>query len=150
MNSTRALALCAGLPGAIVAVFSLWAVLSNSAGGWLWPPDSVNLPEAVATGNHAETVRLIERGADPNRAEEVRPRLLGSKATRVTPLQAAVWSRSAPMLERLLDRGAVFTPSILAVLHCMNDENRNEDVRAVLDRLGGNATTPCDTVVLPR
>ena len=83
--------------------------LANTAGGWVWPPDDVNVSEAVAAGNYAELVRLLENGEDPTRSGAVRAPLLASEPVVLTPLEAAVLVRNATMMQLLLTRGAVLT-----------------------------------------
>jgi hypothetical protein len=148
--NSRLLRVCAALPVCVVAIVGLWSFLANNDGGWVWAPDEVTMSEAVATGDYAEVMRQLERGADPNPPADVRARLLSSKPSRVTPLQAAVWARNPVMLKMLMERGAVITPNTLAVLKCMNDENGNRDVRALLDAVAAESTLSCAQVTIPR
>ncbi len=116
----------------------------------MWPPDTVNMAEAVATGDYAEVTRQLEHGVDPNPAMDVRARLLQSKPMRVTPLQAAVWARTPRMVTILLEGGAILSPTSLAVLKCMNDDNRNSEVRALLDAVVTEGELPCAGLNVPR
>ena len=100
MTSRVVLAL-ACIPVTALAVVGAWGVVANTAGGWVWPPDDVNVSEAVATGNYAELVRLLEDGADPTRSSSVRAPLLASQTVVVTPLEAAVLVRNATMMANI-------------------------------------------------
>jgi len=150
LSRAQRLGTCAVLPACLVAVVGLWSILANNAGGWVWAPDEVNLPEAVATGDYAEVRRQLESGVDPNAPADVRKRLLGSKPVRVTPLQAAVWARSPIMVKMLIDGGAIVSSTSLAVLKCMNDENNNHDVRVLLDAVPMGRGPSCSEVTVPR
>lgn len=138
-----------GLPACVVAVVGVWSFVGNNAGGWTWAPDTVTLPEAIATGNYSEVAYQLERGVDPNAAADVRPDILGSAPMHMTPLQAAVSSRNSRMVQMLLEH-AVVTPQTLAMLKCLNDENGNQEVRALLDALPADTTPSCDEVSIPR
>jgi len=143
------LALTLTLPACLVAAVGVFAVALNNTGAWTWAPDRVSLSEAVATGNYAEVVGQIERGVDPNPPADVRAELLSGEPVRVTPLQAAVWGRNPLMVRLLLEHGAVVGPTALAVLKCMNDENGDRDVRALLDGLPSASAPSCSEVDLP-
>lgn len=140
---SRVAPVLACVPVAVLALVGAWGVVANTAGGWVWPPDDVNLSEAVATGNYAELVRLVENGADPTRAGSVRAPLLASQAVVVTPLEAAVLVRNATMMQLLLARGAVLTPSLAGKLKCLNEEHPDQSVSTVLDELAPGVEPAC-------
>lgn len=142
MNRRDILAVAGSVPAVLVALTGTWGAAINPGGGWLWPPDQVNASEAVATGNYAEVVRLLENGDDPNRAHTVRPPLLTSGPLVATPLEAAVLGGNATMLELLLERGAVMTARLAGRLACLNERRRNAEVSAILDRFV-QGDTPC-------
>ena len=133
------------LPAGVLASASLWWTLASLWGGGLWPAQRVTLAEAVATRDPAEVERLIGFGENPNSAMSVRPGLLGPTAVRVTPLEAAVWSRDAEMLALLLRRGAIPSESELRALRCLNDKEHNSEVRTMLERLGTAPWPACNT-----
>lgn len=139
----RVVAVLACLPVAAVALIGAWGVVTNPAGGWVWPPDEVSLSEAVATGNYAELVRLLENGADPTRDSPIRAPLLASQAVVATPLEAAVFGRNATMMQLLLARGAVVTPTIAERLKCLNAEHPDQDVGDLLDKLAPGEMPAC-------
>ena len=138
---SRVALVLACVPVAALALTGAWAVVANPAGGWVWPPDEVNVSEAVATGNYAELVRLLENGDDPTRSRSVRAPLLASQTVVATPLEAAVLVRNATMLQLLVARGAVITRSIAGQLKCLNAEHPDQDVRRVLDEVAPAATS---------
>jgi protein-S-isoprenylcysteine O-methyltransferase Ste14 len=142
--SRSLLVAAACVPVAVLAMVSAWSLATNPAGGWVWPPDDVNASEAVAAGNYAELVRLLESGADPNRGSTVRPPLLAGQAVVATPIEAAVQSRNATMARLLLTRGAVVTPAMAAKLKCLNAEYPDRDVREILDELDPSEDPVCD------
>lgn len=131
------------VPVAALALVGAWGVVANGDGGWVWPPDDVNLSEAVATGNYAELVRLLENGADPTRTGSVRAPLLASQAVVVTPLEAAVLVRNATIVQVLVARGAVLTPIIAGKLKCLNAEHPDQSVGSVLDELAPDTEPAC-------
>ena len=138
------LAVAACLPAAALALVGAWSLAANPAGGWVWPPDDVNASEAVAAGNYAELVRLLESGEDPNRGSTVRPPLLAGQPVVATPIEAAVRGRNAAMARLLLTHGAVVTPSMAAKLKCLNAEYPDRDVRAILDELDPGEEPVCE------
>ena len=123
------------VPAVALALIGAWAIVANTAGGWVWPPDDVNVSEAVATGNYAELARLVENGADPTRSMTVRAPFLSSQTVTVTPLEAAVLGRNATMMELLLARGVVVAPSMAGALKCLNAAHPDPDVKSLLDKL---------------
>lgn len=66
-----------------------------------------NIAEAAASGTASEVLRLLGSGEDPNRVWPVRRDIISSTATRVTALEAAMWSRRAQMVELLDRQGAI-------------------------------------------
>lgn len=150
LTRSRVLVLTLTLPAVLVAVTGVWALVTNPEGGWLWAPDQVTMPEAVATGNYGELGRQLSRGLDPNPAAPVRAGLLGPQPVMLTPLQASIWARNARMTHLLLDAGAVAGPTGVAILHCMNALHGNDETAAALNRLGPPAATPCESLDVPR
>jgi hypothetical protein len=137
------------LPACVVGAVGLVSLIANVDGVWVWRPDAVTLPEAVVTGNYAEVVAQIQRGIDPNVPADIRANLLTTRPLRVTPLQAAVLGRNALMLQLLLDNGAIVGPTSLAVLKCINEQQQNREVQAVLDALPAGPAPACDALPLP-
>ena len=97
----------------------------------MWPHHPLNLSEAAAVRDEAEVVRLIGYGEDPNVRRDIRPGVLFNYAVRLTPLEAAVASRRAQMVERLLANGALMDADLWNSLRCLA---RGHEVPHVLDR----------------
>jgi hypothetical protein len=126
----------------------LW-LMGGLVGGGLWPPDEVTLAEAIATRNNAEALRLITRGADPNRPSRVRDGLLtNGYDVVVTPVVAAVGAPRADSLRLLLANGAVIDPDTLNVLRCYERTRRDTGVREILEQRS-HGELQCDGVRLP-
>src|SRR5262245_45356190 len=78
-----------------------------------------NLAEAAAMARSAEFFRLLASGEDRKRIVTVRPHVISSSITRVTALEAAVWSRSA-LLMKVFDRaGAIVDHGTRDHLTCL-------------------------------
>jgi hypothetical protein len=78
-----------------------------------------NVAEAAALGHASEVLRLLAAGQDPNHIWTVREEMLSSTITRVTALEAAIWSRRAQLIA-LLDRlGAVADEDTRRHLACL-------------------------------
>jgi len=103
-HTSRVLALAVAGPVVIatlmVSVFSGLEILGRT-------PSAIgpvhNIAEAAAMGAASEVLRLLEVGEDPNRVWPVRRDIISSTITRVTGLEAAVWSHHREMVE-ILDR----------------------------------------------
>jgi hypothetical protein len=137
----------------IGAVVMLPCLVFAALSGWwtvapLWPPDEVTLPEAVATRNNAEALRLIARGADPNEPARVRDGLLvNGRDVIVSPVEAAVGAQRADSLRQLLSYGASIDGERLT-LRCYEQTRRDSGVREILE--AGTAGEPdCRGVTLP-
>lgn len=132
------------LPCVVLAALSAWWTVSG-----LWPPDDVTLPEAVATRNTGEALRLIAEGADPNAAGRVRGGLLvNGRDVVVTPVEAAVGAQRADALRQLLSYGAVIGDRERLVLRCYERTRRDSGVRELLDE-GATGEPDCAGVTLP-
>ena len=133
---------------ALTTVSGWWSV-ALAGGRGLWPPDEVTLSEAVATRNNAEALRLIEKGADPNRAGHVRDGLLtNGYEVVVLPLEAAVAAQRADSLRMLLATGASADEREFRVLRCLEQARHDSGVREILEtRAPGESD--CTGVHLP-
>ena len=122
------------VPCAALTLLSAGWSVGLLTGRGLWPSDEVTLAEAVATRNNAEALRLIERGADPNRAGPVRDGLLtNGYGVVVLPVEAAVAAQRADSLRMLLANGASLDDRELRVLRCLERARRDSGVREILD-----------------
>lgn len=66
-----------------------------------------NLAEAAATGRADDAYRRLTLGEDPTLVSDVRPDATWSTVLRVTPLEAAVWSRQLRMIQLFDREGAI-------------------------------------------
>lgn len=120
-------------PCVVLALLSVWWTAAGFAGSGLWPPDDVNLSEAVATRNNAEAVRLMEYGADPNRPARVRDGLLTTGyGVTVTPLEAAVGAQRADTVRMLLAHGVFVDDAERQVLRCIEQTRHDSGVRELI------------------
>jgi hypothetical protein len=107
----RAVLAAALVPIVACTALVLLFALAESTG---WTPLSYDVPrnvaEAAGMGRGAEVLRFLRQGDDPRRLHEVRPEVISSSITRVTALEAAVWSRRVELI-RLLDREGLLDAS---------------------------------------
>jgi hypothetical protein len=136
--------LVVAIPCVVFAVLSGWWTVAP-----LWPPDDVTLPEAIATRNNGEALRLISQGADPNAAARVPDGLLvNGRDVIVTPVEAAVGAQRADSLRQLLSYGAVIDDRERLVLRCYERTRRDAGVRDILDA-GAAGEPDCSGITLP-
>ena len=122
------------LPCLVLTALSGWWIAGAITGHGLWPADQVTLPEAIATRNNAEALRLIAAGDDPNRRARVRDGLLvNGRDVVVSPVEAAVGAQRADSLRMLLANGATVDGQALRVLRCYERERQDAGVRDILD-----------------
>jgi hypothetical protein len=125
-------AACLAAPACVLVVGLAAALLLGAAGRHpMWRHQELNLSEAAAARDEAEVVRLIGHGEDPNTPRDIRPGLLFGYATRLTPLEAAVASQRAEMVERLLANGALMDAALWNRLRCAA---RGNEVPVALER----------------
>jgi hypothetical protein len=128
-------AVCVALPGSLViAGAALWMAM------WLVsvPPanagDDLTLAEAAMLADHADVVRLIHQGADPNAPARIRAGTLDFSEHTMTPLEAATRSRQSGIMQLLIDSGATITATNYPPLWCSaNRVPNNGAVIAFLD-----------------
>ena len=136
--------LAVAIPCVVFAALSGWWTVAP-----LWPPDNVTLPEAIATRNNGEALRLIALGADPNATARVRGGLLvNGRDVIVTPVEAAVGAQRADSLRQLLSYGAVIDDGERLVLRCYERTRRDSGVRDILDA-GATGEPDCSGITLP-
>ena len=104
----------------------------------LGPPR--NIAEAAAMGAASEVLRLFEAGEDPNRVLPVRPEIISSTITRVTGLEAAIWSHHWEMVDMLDRRGAIRDRATRQHLLCLTSDLRDSDI---LNYLSPGRTPDC-------
>ena len=88
------------LPGLLVAAMALASTAAAIAGrSPLWRTAELNLSEAAAVSDLATMVRLIRGGADPDARHRIRPGLLSSHESRLTPFEVALATRRPEVAE---------------------------------------------------
>ncbi len=123
----------------MVVVFSASELFGYTL--WSYGP-TVNLAEAAALGSASEVVRRLDAGENPARLVAVRPFAISSSVTRVTALEAAVWSRSAELMQ-LLDRtGAIADGETREHLSCLAKDLRVEEIVEYLSPKGPSQCVP--------
>ena len=117
------------LPPVLLTVALLCVLIAAAAGrDPIWYEPLVTLPEAIALRDGGMALRLIRDGHDPNRPAAVRPGILGSDGSVMTPVAAAVDARRIEMVSLLEANGARV------------DEQTRRAVRCIQSR------TDCDAV----
>jgi len=91
-----------------------------------------NIAEAVGMGAPSEVLRLLDFGDDPNRVLSVRREIISSTITRVTALEAAIWSHHREMMELLDRRGAIVDGDTRQHLICLTKDVGDADILAYL------------------
>jgi hypothetical protein len=137
----RLLPLLAVAPAVALAVLSVVATAAQPFGGGLWPPDEVTLPEAAATGNAAEVLRLLALGENPNLPARVRREVVNDPRATLTAFEAALLEGEPEVAALLLQRGASPTAAQVRDLWC--SDRLSADSRAVLAPLSAGALLEC-------
>jgi len=115
-----ALVLCAALPCVIASVLVLAFGASEVAGRTPFayePPE--NIAEAAGMGLSSEVLRYLRAGQDPHAILQVRPHIISSDITRVTAVEAAVWSRRIRLMRLLEREGALEDMALRTRLTCL-------------------------------
>ena len=136
-------------PLALGVVTVLFLALTLFGANPLWPRTPLNPAEAVATGDEAEFVRLVQAGADPNARVVVRAGLRESVDVPMTPLEAAVDTQTAQILNTVLQYGAVANGDPMAVCIAYR---RAPDLLPILKAHGAPEVDPrmCPTSISDR
>ena len=129
----RVVAVAVLAPITVAAVVLAAFVLLDAAGRtpFTYEPPR-NAAEAAGMGNGPEVLRFIRDGDSPTAIMPVRPDIISSSITRVTPAEAAVWSRRGRLIA-LVDRlGGIPGVAERRRLACLAAAIRAEDVGAYL------------------
>jgi hypothetical protein len=121
-----------GLPGAVMALLAAAALVGSLVDEHpLWPqPDPpLNLSEHAVVQGHADVVRMILLGENPNREHLIRKDLLTSFSVRLTPLEAAVAANDGSMVGTLMAYGGFVDAAKWNLLHCVA---RSDEIREML------------------
>jgi hypothetical protein len=131
-----------------VALPAIIATAVAAASPLFWKGGSLTLSEAAALRDAGEVARQIASGADPNAAYPLRPGVLA--ASSLTPLEAAVGSRRAEIVDVLLTHGATVNAGGWRRLHCFAVRTGASDVVSMLDRYKpADAPSSCEGVSTP-
>jgi hypothetical protein len=103
------------------------------------PP--ANIAEAAGLGSAAEMLRMLRAGQNPHVVLPIRPEIISSTVTRVTGLEAAVWSRKAQLIEVLEREGALADPEDRRHVFCLA---RDLDVGEIVAHLAPAGAPSCD------
>lgn len=116
---------------AVVLAFSGLEIAGRTPSA-IGPPR--NIAEAVAMGAASEVLRLLAYGEDPNRVMPVRADIISSEITRVTAVEAAVWSHHWEMVDLLDRRGAIVDEETRRHLLCLTIDVGDTDILAYLTK----------------
>lgn len=124
--------------------FALLEATGRTPFAYLQP---ANIAEAAGLGTASEVLRFLRSGQDPAVIRDVRPEIISSSVTRVTALEAAIWSRRVELV-RLLDReqqlGDLASRRYLA---CLGTALRTEDI---VSHLAPDGVAGCDAEAVTR
>jgi len=109
-----------------VLVFTGFEVAGHTPSA-IGPPR--NIAEAAGMSEPSEVLRLLDFGEDPNRVLPVRGEIISSTITRVTAVEAAIWSHHREMVELLDRRGAIVDRQHLI---CLTKDIGDDDILAYL------------------
>ena len=113
-------------------------------------PADLTLSEAAALRDHAEVVRLIRSGADPDEPGRVRSGIIREQEYMMTPLEAATVTRGDDVARLLVSEGATLSGSNFPVLYCLAAGSEFDDMVDVLQELApGEAAPSCEGGALP-
>lgn len=134
----------AALPPLVLALFA--AALAAGAPGvqdWFWPEPTTNIAEAAVLRDGARVRVLAAEGSRLDLALPVEARLADDAPATMTPLEAAVRSRSDEMVQLVLELGATAAAADIQRLHCLAAQLDAAGLQAVLSRETGVPPAPC-------
>jgi hypothetical protein len=100
-----------------------------------------NIAEAAGMAMESEVLRFLRQGQDPTAVFDVRPDIISSSVTRVTALEAAIWSRRVRLVAMLEREGAIRDDETRRHLVCLAEDIRAEEVA---DRLAPDGEHECE------
>lgn len=139
------------LPPLVWLAVSAALVIAASLGYTpLMTPVDLTLPEAAAARDHLEILRQITSGADPNRADRVRPDLVRPGEYVMTPLEAAVASGRLDTIKFLQQSGALVDATTLPNLFCFAKMQGASEIEAYFrQQAPGDFAPRCESIRLP-
>jgi len=146
-----ALAAASVLAAPALLVIAAVVVVVGALLGWepLWSEPQLNLAEAAALNDRGTIQRLIAGDADPNALAPVRPPILKSHEVVVTPLEAAVGTRTPTTIAFLLARGARIDSRERAVMFCLAMKDEAREIIDFLEKNTTEAPPDCEHVATP-
>lgn len=124
-------------PPVLAFALSLYAVAGWAGGASpFWSSPEVNVSEAAMIRDHAEVVRLIRAGQDPNRSWPISAEASddGREQT-ATPLEAAIRIRRLELVELLIREGARVPPDVRPRLVALAQQVDAPDIVEYMNRL---------------
>lgn len=139
------------IPSLVWLVLTGTIVAASIAGHPLFEgPSDLTLAEAAALRDHAELLRLIQSGADPDVQAAVRPGLVRRNVPLLTPLEAAIGEHHPETVEFLIEHGAHVTTANVSRLMCFAAQEHQEDAIELLRSRAPVAPAPdCGAVDIP-
>jgi hypothetical protein len=129
-------------PAAAVTVGMLLFAARELTGDTPFSPGRMrNVAEAAGTGEASEILRMLRQGQDPRQVWPVRPEIISSTITRVSALEAAVWSRRAQVMVLLDRQGAITDEAQRRDLACLAADISAQEV---VDYLSPSAPPECE------
>src|SRR5688572_1707411 len=101
-----------------------------------------NIAEAAGLGHASEVLRLLAAGENPNQTHLVRQGIISSTITKVTALEAAIWSRRVQLVELMDRRGAIVDGESRRQLACLAHDLPNP-VDEIVDYLSPQGPPDC-------
>ncbi len=139
------------VPGVLVALtFAVTGLLSFGLGtSPALAPTNRSLAEAAGNRDAADAVWRISTGESLSDPQPVRMPLKLDGEAQLTPLEAAVLSEWTPMIQLLIDAGALADPSGVPRLRCLAARERDRDTIAFLASIDEGRPLRCDGLTLP-
>jgi hypothetical protein len=128
----------------IVPPIAATIVVGAAATGSPAPPR--NIAEAAAMASAVDVLRMLRDGEDPARQWQVRPEIISSAVTRVTALEAAIWSRQQALVELMDREGAIRDNGARTHMACLAADLRADDIVNYLTRDGAPACVAGETL----
>jgi hypothetical protein len=141
----------AALPAFTLGVLTAGMLLRALVGSHPhWRAEPVNLSEAAALRDQATVVQMIRRGEDPYLRREVRADLLFNDRTELTPLEAALASGRAEIVEIILWSAPHPEPAVWNRVRCLAKLEGDGDSGEVLERYRpASAVLDCSGITKP-
>jgi|CXWL01.1.fsa_nt_gi hypothetical protein len=140
-----------GVPGVVLAL--AFGVLGANALATdrspVMAPQARSLAEAAGNRDAADVVQRLLAGESATAVSEVRIPLKIAGAASLSPLEAAVLSEWTPMIQLLVDAGALQDARTLVRLRCMATRERDRDTISLLRRLDQERPFDCEGVPVP-